>query len=172
MEKKISIEIGEGLVLVDDGFDSYWGTIDLLINYDKESISFSEFDNEGARSCIAPTDFSSGDYTDASVYTFNKSEFYWVINNVIDIVKEHKEQKKKSVISKCAPVTVDENKEKWQLDLDMAVSEIQDEWGLYITRHHFRGLSQHYIMGRVFIAEDYLNKLKDVMFKIKKEIKN
>jgi len=89
----------------------YVDTVSLNINYDKDYITFVEF-NGGVTwhrgECRIDYSYDLIDHLDdgegyefdsysCELATVNKKEFYWLINNIIDIIKKHKSKKKKSI---------------------------------------------------------------------------
>ena len=175
IDENNDIVIGQGQVWYDPGYkygyeyESYF----LRISYDDKSIQLLEFDGasisntigvsglDGCRRNYAPSDFYD-EYVDARIESWNKKEFYWVINNIIDIIKEFKKSKEDLIMH--GPTYIDEGGEQWKIILDI------EDGDLSIIRWHRRGLSQMYIHGKINIQYKFLNNLKEQMFKVKRQI--
>ena len=94
----------------------------------------------------------------------DKKEFYWVVNNIIDIIKEFNNSERDRYVE--GPIChIDESGEVWKIILQLINGDLS------IVRRHERGFSRVYIDGKVNISKFALNNLKEEMFKIKKEIK-
>jgi|TARA_B100002003_G_C13965595_1_gene467518 hypothetical protein len=186
----ITLKTGKNRFL-DEDYDDGWylDTVSLSIYYDKDSITFAEINDRGeyrshtSLGNFEPEDKLEFDSYSCSLATVNKKEFYWLINNIIDIIKEHKSKKKKSKksieIDASPQIIIESGKKSFitlEIEWNFVLGVNEGEWGLFISRHHTKSKEgyrfEHYVVGKVYIGEDYFNALKESMFKIKKEIKN
>jgi len=139
----------------------------LHINYSSDRIALCEMffepttANEELNQYEAPSSYSS-DWVNAQVSSHSKKQFFWLINNIIDIIKSYQENKEDVEIR--SPRDCDDPSDYRYLYLSI------NTYGLLIKEVYMRN-GHYYCEGILPVSDSTQKKLKNAMFKIKKEIK-